>query len=63
LWLSSWEAALKALKIVGLVALAFWMVVMTIQVMEIRRFARDACTNAYVAANPSKMVFDYPCGR
>jgi hypothetical protein len=60
---SGWEVGLKALKIIGLVALVLWMVIITIQVMEIRRFARDACSNAYVAANQKVMVFDYPCGR
>jgi hypothetical protein len=55
------EATLKALKIIGLVALVLWMALLTIQLNLVSQNARHACTWAYLAANPHAQALDYPC--
>ena len=47
---------MKALKIIGLVILALWMVFMTLQVVYMGRLVRETCTYAQTASHIS--MFD-----
>ena len=49
MWLSGWEAALKAFKIIGLAAVIFWMAFITLRVERAVDYAQQACVYAAVA--------------